>query len=118
MISITTPGIWFGNIDETRGFARQENEYGARMVSDYKGRFGLFAVLPLPDVEASLREIEYAYGTLHADGISVLSSYGTKWLGDPSFAPIWDELNRRKAVVFSHATAPDCCKSLMPNPET
>src|SRR2546422_2915313 len=71
MISITTPGIWFGNIDETKRMARQENEYGARMVSDYKGRFGLFAVLPLPDVDASLRQIEYAFDTLKAEGVGL-----------------------------------------------
>ena len=114
-LSTTTPGIWFGDDAQARGLARDMNDYGAKLVADHKGRFGLFAVLPLPDVEASLREIEYGFETLKADGISVLSSYGTKWLGDPSFAPVWDELNRRKAVVFSHATAPDCCKSLMPN---
>ena len=51
MISITTPGIWFGNREETRRMARHENEYGAKMVADYKGRFGLFAVLPLPDLD-------------------------------------------------------------------
>jgi predicted TIM-barrel fold metal-dependent hydrolase len=109
MISITTPGIWFGNIDETRGFARQENEYGARMVSDYKGRFGLFAVLPLPDVEASLREIEYAFDTLKAEGVGLLSNWGNKWLADEAFKPVLEELNRRKAIVYTHGAAPGCC---------
>ena len=90
MISITTPGIWFGNIDETRRLARQENEYGARMVSDHKGRFGLFAVLPLPDVDASLREIEYAFDTLKAEGVGLLSNWGNKWLADESFKPVLD----------------------------
>ncbi len=74
MISITTPGIWFGNLEETRRVSRRENEYGAKMVSDYKGRFGLFAVLPLPDVDASLREIEYAFDTLKAEGIGLLAT--------------------------------------------
>jgi len=115
VLSTTTPGIWFGDNAQARTLARDMNECGAKLVADHKGRFGLFAVLPLPDIDASLREVEYAYGTLGADGIGVLSSYGTKWLGDPSFAPLWEELNRRKAVVFSHATAPDCCTSLMPN---
>ena len=78
MISITTPGIWFGNRDETIRMARHENEYGAKMVSDFKGRFGLFAVLPLPDVDASLKEIEYAYDKLKAEGIGLLSNWGDK----------------------------------------
>jgi predicted TIM-barrel fold metal-dependent hydrolase len=109
MLSTTTPGVWFGNIDETRRAAREMNEFGARMVADHKGRFGLFAVLPLPDIEASLREIDYAYSALKADGISFVSSYNDRWLGDVTFAPVWEELNRRNAVVYTHATAPGCC---------
>lgn len=109
MLSTTTPGMWFGNIDETRRATREMNEFGAQMVNDHKGRFGLFAVLPLPDVDASLREIEHAYESLKADGISMISSYHDRWLGDKSFAPIWEELNRRNAVVYTHATAPNCC---------
>jgi 6-methylsalicylate decarboxylase len=109
MLSTTTPGVWFGNVDETRRAARELNEFGARMGMDHKGRFGLFAVLPLPDIDASLWEIEYAYDTLKADGISFVSSYHDRWLGDQSFAPVWEELNRRNAVVYTHATAPNCC---------
>ena len=109
MLSTTTPGVWFGDIDETRRAARELNEFGAKMGVDHKGRFGLFAVLPLPDIDASLREIEYAYDTLKADGISFVSSYHDRWLGDKSFAPMWEELNRRNAVVYTHATAPNCC---------
>ncbi len=109
LISITTPGIWFGNMEETRRLARQENEYGARVVSEHKNRFGLLAVLPLPDVEASLREIEYAFDTLKAKGVGLLSNWGDKWLGDAAFQPVLDELNRRKAIVYTHGAAPSCC---------
>lgn len=108
-ISITTPGIWFGDLDQTRKLARQQNEYGARMVSDFKGRFGLFAVLPLPDVDASLKEIEYSFDTLKAEGVGLLSSWGNRWLSDKEFTPVLDELNRRKAVIYTHGSAPGCC---------
>jgi predicted TIM-barrel fold metal-dependent hydrolase len=113
-ISLTTPGIWFGDAEETRKLARDMNEYGARMVSDYPGRFGLFAALPLPDMNGSLKEIEYAFDTLKADGVGLLSSYSNRWHGDPSFAEVFHELNRRKTVVYTHAQVPDCCQSLIP----
>ena len=113
-LSITTPGIWFGINSETRHWARELNEYGAKMVSDYPGRFGLFAVLPFPDANACLQEIEYAFDTLQAEGVGLLTSYSNRWLGDPAFAAVFRELNRRKAIVYTHAQVPDCCQSLMP----
>ena len=90
------------------------------MASDYKGRYGLLAVLPIPRVDESLKEIEYAFDTLHADGVGVLTSYGNHWLGDPAFQPIFDELNRRKAVVYTHPIDAPCCQDLMQgvNPTT
>ena len=99
-ISCTAPGVWFGDPDEARGLARELNEYGAKMASDYKGRYGLLAVLPIPRVDESLKEIQYAFDTLKADGVGIQTSYGNRWLGDPAFQPIFDQLNRRKAVVY------------------
>ena len=112
IISITNPGIWFDDVAETRRLARACNEYGARLASDHPSRFGLFAAMPLPDVDGTLREIEYAYDTLNTDGVGFITSYGDRWIGNPDFRPVMEELNRRKAVVFVHPTAANCCRNL------
>jgi predicted TIM-barrel fold metal-dependent hydrolase len=113
--SISTPGIWFGDAPSARALARKCNEYAAQLIRDYPGRFGFFASVPLPDTEGSLREIAYSLDVLKADGIIFLTSYGDKWPGDPAYVPVFDELNRRKALVYFHPAAPNCCRNLMPN---
>jgi predicted TIM-barrel fold metal-dependent hydrolase len=115
IVSISPPGIWFGDVQSARGLARKCNEYAAQLVNDYPGRFGFFASAPLPDTEGSLREIAYALDILKADGIIFMTSYGDRWLGDPAYAPVFDELNRRKTLVFIHPAAPNCCRNLIPN---
>jgi predicted TIM-barrel fold metal-dependent hydrolase len=109
----STPGVWFGlDAKGAQKMARVCNDYGAEMVRDYKGRFGLFATLSMLDIDATLNEIEYAFGTLKADGVGLQTNYGDKWLGDPFFRPIFDELNRRAAVVYVHPLVADCCGQL------
>jgi len=112
VVSITNPGLWFGDTAVTSRVARACNEYGAKLVQEHPTRFGLFAAMPLPDVDATLKEIAHAYDTLKADGIGLFTSYGDSWLGNAAYRPVMEELNRRKAVVHVHPTAANCCRNL------
>jgi 6-methylsalicylate decarboxylase len=114
IVSISPPGIWFGNVQSARSLARKCNEYAAQLARDYPGRFGFFASIPLPDTEGCLREIAYALDVLKAEGVGLLTSYGDKWPGDPAYATVFEELNRRKALVYFHPTGPNCCRDLIP----
>jgi 6-methylsalicylate decarboxylase len=113
MLSITTPAVNYTSGEAARKMARECNDYAARMIADHPGRYGSFAMIPLADTEGSLKEIAYALDTLKADGIGLMTSYHDKWLGDPSFLPVMEELNRRKALVYTHPTAADCCVNLV-----
>jgi predicted TIM-barrel fold metal-dependent hydrolase len=113
MLSVTTPALNFASGDPARKLARECNDYAAKLLADHPGRFGNFAIIPLTDTEASLQEIAYALDTLKADGIGLMTSYGDKWLGDPSFWPVMEELDRRKALVYTHPTLANCCVNLV-----
>jgi predicted TIM-barrel fold metal-dependent hydrolase len=112
----STPGTWFDAGREAAvKLARICNEYGAGMVRDHPGRFGVFAALPMLDIDATLTEIEYAFDTLNADGIGLQTNYGDRWPGDPIFRPVFEELNRRKALVYFHPLVPTCCATACAN---
>ena len=103
-ITSLTPRVLLKNINRVRQVARTCNEFQARMALEHPSRFGAFALLPLPDVDGALEEITYALDILHLDGVGLFSSVNNRYLGDSSFDPVFDELNRRKAVVFIHPT--------------
>jgi predicted TIM-barrel fold metal-dependent hydrolase len=94
---------------------RSCNEWLAKLTVDHPGRFGCFGMMPLPNIDTTLAEINYVLDTLHGDGVRFAPSYAGKYLGDDAFDPVLAELNRRKAVAFVHPTQPQCCGQMMPD---
>jgi len=111
--SISTPGVHFGDEAAARDLARRCNECSARLIADHPTRFGGFAILPLPDVDGALRELEHSLDTLGLDGVVLLASQSDgRVLGDPLFDELFAELDRREAVVFIHPTVPKSSETI------
>lgn len=106
VLSLTAPSVvgWKGR--ERCEMARRVNEYVAELAASHPGRFGNFATVPLPDVENAIAEAGYALDHLNADGIVVLTNYAGAYLGDRQYAPLWEAMNARGAVVFIHPGHP------------
>ena len=102
ILSLSTPGVYFGDAMEARLRAREVNEFCAEVVAARPDRFGFFATLTLPDVEGALAEARYALDTLLADGIVLLANNNGRYLGAPDFEPLLEFLHHRRAVVFVH----------------
>ncbi|MGW6117842.1 amidohydrolase family protein [Nocardia sp. NPDC055165] len=117
-LSISDPGVSFLRGREADDMARYCNAYAADLFKSHAGRFGAFAVLPMPDVLASVAETIHALDTLHLDGVVLLSAYDGIYLGDPRFEPLMIALNQRKAFVFVHPAAiPTDAKPELPLPD-
>jgi predicted TIM-barrel fold metal-dependent hydrolase len=113
LFSLTTPGI-VATGDEGRKLTRESNEYAAKTCVEQKGKLGFFTYAQLEDLDGALKEIEYGFDVLGAQGVGLFTSYGNRWLGDPQFDPVFAELERRKAIVYVHPTGPACCSRLIP----
>jgi len=112
--SISSPALQLDDRRAAARLARVCNEFAARMVSDHPNRFGFFAVLPMPDVEASIAELEYATEALRCDGIGLMTNYGSRYLGDADFQPLFEEINDRRLVVYVHPDVCDCDIGVLP----
>ncbi len=106
IFSFTSPGIYFGDLAQTRDLARQCNDYLAELAAKHPKRFGGFAFLPLPDVDASLKELARVSDELKLEGVCLLTNVNDVYIGHPDFEPLYAELNRRKTVTFIHPCYP------------
>ena len=86
---------------------RSTNEAAAKLKQEHPGRFLFCAALPLPDVDAAIREAIYALDTLKADGIKLATNVEGQYLGAPELDTLFSVLNERKAVIILHPHRPE-----------
>ena len=113
VLSVSSPGVHFGS--DAVALARHVNDHAAAVVARHPDRFGGFASLPLPDVDAALAELARALDDLGASGVALESNVDGRYLGDPLFRPLLEELHRREAVVFVHPTSPPNWEAVSPD---
>jgi 6-methylsalicylate decarboxylase len=119
ILSISAPGVWFGDDAEAVRLARLCNDYLADVKRTHPGRLGFFATLPMPDPSASVTELRRSLDELGADGVCFMTSYGDRWLGDASFQPVFAELEERAAAAFVHPVVPARARGMVPGlPDT
>jgi hypothetical protein len=68
-ISTLAKTVFAGNETLSVGLARLLNEYLAELTIVFSERFSFYSVTPLPYIDASLREVNYALGELGARGV-------------------------------------------------
>ena len=118
ILSMTQSGnLLYDNTPKGREAVRRGNDYGAELVAKYPSKFGQFGGIPMPDIDGALTEIEHMFDQLKVDGIGIYTNDNQgRWPGDPYFEPMWQELNRRNAIVYMHPLAPTCCTDLKYGP--
>jgi aminocarboxymuconate-semialdehyde decarboxylase len=102
VMSVSTPGVHLGDSEKARSLARRCNEFATELVHVRPDRFASFGCIPLPDIDSSLEEISYALDVLRLDGLVLFTNSNGVYLGDAALEPVFQELERRKAVVFVH----------------
>jgi len=105
MLSISSPGVHFGDDAKAAELARAVNEEAARLKEANPDRFGFFASLPLPDIDASIAEARFALDELHADGIVLETNHHGMYLGDERLEAVYAEVSARSSVIFIHPTS-------------
>jgi predicted TIM-barrel fold metal-dependent hydrolase len=106
ILSISSPGVHFGDDGAAADLARHVNEFAATVAAEHRDRFGFFASVPLPCTDAAVDEAAHAIDALGARGVVLMSNSAAVYLGDPALDPLWEVLNRRRAIVFEHPTSP------------
>lgn len=106
VLTMPAPQPYYDDAEESAKCIRRVNEVSAKVKQQYPGRFKICAALPLPDVDAAIREAIYALDTLDADGVKLATNSRGQYLGDEALDPLMEVLNERHAVIIIHPHRP------------
>lgn len=109
VLTMPAPQPYYGDTEESARCIRRVNEASAAVKRQYPGRFRFCASLPLPDVDAAIREAVYALDTLGADGVKLATNSRGQYLGAAELDPLMEVLNERHALVIIHPHRPTPC---------
>lgn len=116
-LSISSPGVYFGDIDDAKTLSRQVNACGADLQNRYPERFSYLASVPLPDVDAAVEELCFSMDNQGAKGLVMHSNSEGIYAGDEMLIPLYEALNARKGILFIHPTSAHCgcCNTAQPS---
>ena len=106
VLTMPAPQPYYDDAKESAECIHRVNEASAKVKRQYPGRFKFCASLPLPDVDAAIREAVYALDTLGADGVKLATNSRGQYLGDEALDPLMEVLNERNAVIIIHPHRP------------
>lgn len=112
VLSISAPNVFRFPVDLRVPLTRDLNDELADMVRASDNRLRMFANLPLPDIDRALEELDRVHGKPGIVGIMLCTTIDRRPLDDDLFTPLWEELERREAIVFVHPTTPCCTEGV------
>jgi 6-methylsalicylate decarboxylase len=109
ILSVGTHGPFSTNEVEAVEAAKFLNDSYAELIARHPTRFGGFAALPLPHIDASLREMRRCLDELSLTGVNLTCFINDRSLAEVEFEPLYEEMNRRGAVVCYHPIGNALC---------
>jgi len=106
ILTFTTPGTQIEIPERSVELARIVNNNFAKIKKDRSSRFTALATLPMNDVDASINELERAFGELGFKGVMVYSNINGIALSDQRFWPLYRKANDLNAVIYIHPNFP------------
>lgn len=106
ILSLSTPSVYEFDAATRIRVAREQNDALIARIARDPDRLRGVVTLPLPDVEASLAELERVYAAPGMVGLALGSNLDGVALSDPRLEPLWQCLDALRYPVVEHPMVP------------